>query len=364
MIVVKRLAALAAVFALVLGLAVPLHAQRVPEWMAKLSIHGYINQAYAISDDHPIFGIPTDGTTDYRDLALQFRYDADRKDIFVVQFRHQRFGDTAGSRDDDDVQLDWAFYQRNVSDRFSFKAGRIPLPLGIFNEAGGAATTSPFFRPPAEFYDRHYTSKTLEGALASVSLGKAAGWSFDVDGYAGQWVLDRWSDSAQVDAKNAYGAQLWAYTPLTGVRIGAGAYRCDVEPPAGTPVDYVMLHASVDADLDRWRLATEYLSGNLDTHGRYRAWYAQAGLQVTKQFSVHARGAVSRIELPPFNGHSLDTDLSEDLGLSLNYAVHPSLLLKLEGHTNDGLLRDDMPRNFYAAPANTRYLIASVVANF
>ena len=338
-----------------------LHAQRVPEWLSKVSIHGYVNQAYAVSDEHQIFGIPTDGTTDYRDLALQFRYDPDRKDAFVVQFRHQRFGESRPERDD--VELDWAFYQRNFSDRVSMKAGRIPLPLGIFNEAGGAAATSPFFRPPNEFYDRHYTSKTLEGVLTSVSLGDPAGWSFDADGYFGQWVLDQWSGDNKTDAKNAFGAQLWANTPITGVRFGAGAYRCDVEPPAGTPADYLMVHASVEADLDRWFLATEYLSGNLETHGRYRAWYAQAGLQLTSRLSVHARGSVSQYDLPS-NGHTLNVDLSEDLGVSVNYAVHPSLLFKLEGHTNDGLLREDIPRNLYAAPSRTRYLIASVVASF
>jgi hypothetical protein len=338
-----------------------LGAQEAPAW-SKFSIHGYINQAYAVSDEHPIFGIPTSGTTDYRDVALQFRYDPNRKNAVVVQFRHERLGEM--TRDDTDtVELAWAFYQRNFSDRLSVKAGRVPLPLGIFNEAGGAATTSPFFRPPNEFYDRHYTSKTLEGVLGSVTLGDPAGWSFDVDGYGGKWVLDQWTSDEHADATNAFGAQVWANTPLTGVRIGAGAYRCDVEATGAAPVDYLMLHASVDADLDRWRLATEYLSGNLERYGRYRAWYAQAGYEVTPRISVHARGSMARIEIP-INGHSVDSRLSEDLALSVNYAVHPSILLKLEGHTNDGLLREDIPRNFYGSPSRTRYLIASIAASF
>src|SRR5688500_10752776 len=159
-------------------LAIGAQAEPVPGWLSRVSFHGYVNQAYAVSEDHQIFGIPTNGTTDYRDLALQFRYDHDRKNSVVVQFRHERLGEL---RRDEDVQLDWAFYQHNFSERLSLKAGRVPLPLGIFNEAGGAATTSPFFRPPHEFYDRHYTSKTVEGVLTSVSLGQTGGWSFDID---------------------------------------------------------------------------------------------------------------------------------------------------------------------------------------
>lgn len=342
-------------------LSVPLQAQQVPDWLSRVSIHGYLSQAYAVSDNHQIFGIPTEGTTDYRDLALQFRYDQDRRNSFVVQLRQQRLGDSP--RDVEDVELDWAFYQRKISDRLSVKAGRIPLPLGIFNEAGGAATTSSFFRPPHEFYERRYTSKTLEGVLGSVALDGPGGWSFDVDGYFGQWALDQWNSSDQVDARDAWGGQVWANTPWPGVRVGGGAYRCKVEYSAAGPADYLMLHASIDADFDRWMVATEYLTGNLDFYGRYRAGYAQIGYQMTRRASVHVRGAVARINAP-IRGYSLNTNLSEDLGVAFNYAIRPTLILKLEGHTNEGLLREDTERNFFGPPSETRYLIASVVASF
>lgn len=339
-------------------------AQTVPGWLSKVSIHGYVSQAYAVSEDHPIHGIPTDGTTDYRDLALQFRYDQDRRNAVVVQFRHERFGEMR-NQDTGDVELDWAFYQHNFSDRLSLKAGRIPLPLGIFNEASGAATTSPFFRPSHEFYDRHYTSRTVEGVLTSASLGRAGGWSFDIDAYFGQWVLDQRDREERADAKNAWGGQIWANTPWTGVRIGGGAYRCEVETSADYrgEYDYIALHGSIDADFDRWRVATEIFSGNLTDYGRYRTWYAQVGFDVTKRISVHARGTVARIEVP-VNGHDVHARISDDFGLAVNYAVHPSLLLKLEGHTNEGLLREDVPFDIYAEPSKTRYWIASVVASF
>jgi hypothetical protein len=337
--------------------------QETADWLSRFSVHGYISQAYAVSEDHPIAGIPTAGTTDYRDLALQLRYDQDRKNAFVLQLRQERLGDSPRRRED--VELDWAFYQRNISDALSVKAGRIPLPLGIFNEAGGPATASPFFRPPSEFYERRYTSKTLEGVLGTLALDAPAGWSFDVDGYYGQWKVDYGDEGEQSDARNAWGGQVWANTPLPGVRIGGGAYRCDVEPPDGVTVDYLMLHASVEADLDRWRLASEYMSGNLDQRGRYRAWYLQAGYEVTRRLSVHARGAVARITTPVVD-YDYDTSakLSEDLALSINYALQPSIVFKLEGHTNQGFLREDRPQNLADPPSETRYLIASVVASF
>ena len=341
---------------------VPVVAQTAPGGTSPFSVHGYVSQAYAKSEDHQIFGIPPGGTADYRDLALQLRYDPNERNEFLVQFRHQRFGESP-RLDEKDVELDWAFYGHRFSDRFAVKAGRIPLPLGIFNEADGAAATSPFFRPPYEFYDRQYTSKTLDGALATVSLGKAAGWSFDVDAYGGRWALDQWGYQEDANATDAWGAQVWANSPIPGVRVGAGAYRCRVERATGSDADYLMLHASIDADLDRWRFATEYMSGNLDLYGRYRAAYAQAGYQFTRRVSLHGRASVARMRIP-INGHSIDPTLSRDLALSINYAPHPALLLKLEGHTNEGYLREDVPRNLYGNPSETRYFIASVVATF
>ena len=68
--------------------------------------------------------------------------------------------------------------------------------------------------------------------------------------------------------------------------------------------------------------------------------------------------------LVPINGHSIEADLSEDLGLAVNYALNPHVLFKLEGHTNDGLLMGDRPYDIYATPNRTRYLIASVTATF
>lgn len=352
-----RRLALAAVTCLLAGAA---RGEQVAGWLSRLSIHGYLSQAYAISDENQIFGIPTRGTAEYRDVALQFRYDANRKNSAVVQLRHARYGDSPRKRDD--VELDWAFYQHDFSDRFALKAGRIPLPLGIFNETGGPAGGSPFFRPPSEFYERRYSNKTLEGALASLTLGDAGRWSFDIDGYAGRWQVDS-GLTQRADARDAWGAQVWANTPWRGVRIGGGAYHCEVDPPARLPVDYLMMHASAEADLDRWRLASELIRGNLGTSGRYRAWYAQAGYELTPRLSVHARGAVARMH-GRSNGQTFDADLSEDLGLAVNFALHPHVLLKLEGHTNDGLRIEDEVFDRHTQPSRTRYMIASITATY
>ena len=352
-------------------LAPALEAQQPPRWLTRLSVHGYVTQAYGVSQDHQIFGIPTEGTSDLRDLALQFRYDQDPKNIFVVQFRQERLGESPVATLIDDIELDWAFYERKLNDSFSFKAGRIPLPLGIFNEARGVGTIFPFYRPALEFYEGQYTSKTIEGLLTSFSRQGAAGWSFEADAYYGQWTVVQRETISEMDARDALGAQLWVNTPIQGVRFGTGAYRCTVEQMQGPDADYVMVHGSVEADLDRWLFAAEYLKGELDGGSSYSAWYGQAGTYLTSRISVHARLSLADVSLPlvaakdyGWNTYGYRAQVSEDLGFAVNYAFHPSLVLKLEGHTNEGLLNEDNPHNIYGAPAKTRYLIASIAATF
>lgn len=344
-------------------IASPVAAQQLPRWLSRVSVHGYVSQAYGVSDEHQIFGIPTDGTSDLRDLALQFRYDQDPKNVFVVQFRQERLGESPMSQLIDDIELDWAFYERKVNDNFSFKAGRIPLPLGIFNEARGVGTIFPFYRPALEFYEGQYTSKTVEGVLGSVSKDLLGGWSLDGDAYYGQWVVYQRSTVTEVDAKDAWGGQLWLNTPLPGLRFGGGAYRCTVEQEGDWDADYIMAHASIEADLDRWLLAAEFLQGDLSVGRSYDAWYGQIGTYLTPRISVHARVSRANIRVPS-NGRPLDRSVSDDLGVAINYAFHPSLVLKVEGHTNEGLLNEEVPQSYYDAPGKTRYLIASIAATF
>ncbi len=55
----------------------------------RLSIHGYLTQGFAISDGGSLFGITEDGTTDYRNAALQFRYALSSNDNVTLQLSHR-----------------------------------------------------------------------------------------------------------------------------------------------------------------------------------------------------------------------------------------------------------------------------------
>ena len=131
-------------------------AQSVSE---RLGIHGYMTQAYGNATEYPIFGIPTAGTTDYRAAALQFRYAVTGADALVLQFSHRRLGVSAFSTIEDDVALDWGFYQRRIAGG-SVRVGKIPMhpstwwrPRSHGPEGNGGSPWSSRSRAPVKDHD-------------------------------------------------------------------------------------------------------------------------------------------------------------------------------------------------------------------
>src|SRR5262249_9505635 len=74
---------------------------------SKVSIHGYMSQAYAKTDGNEIAGITESGTADYRAAAIQVRAEITPQDSFAVQFSHERLGKTGLQAFQQDVALDW-----------------------------------------------------------------------------------------------------------------------------------------------------------------------------------------------------------------------------------------------------------------
>src|SRR5581483_31831 len=141
-----------AVFSLLTAFTSPSTAADFEGGDSKLAIHGFLSQAYGNASGGQIIGIPTDGTSDYRNAALQFRYTYTSKDAFVLQLSHTRFGLSALQNEIPDVQLNWVFYQKQLFDSTALKIGKFPVPLGIYNETLHVGTVLPFYRAPFMIY--------------------------------------------------------------------------------------------------------------------------------------------------------------------------------------------------------------------
>lgn len=333
----------------------------------KFQIHGFLTQAYAdasfaeggLTTPLPAeltLGIPEDGTTDYRFMALQFRYEITDRDIVIVQLSSRSLGNSPIEVVEDEIELDWAFYERRIGENTSIKVGRVQIPLGIFNEIRDVGTILPFYRPAFSFYSEgSFTSETVDGLALSHTFFSETEWPLDADVYYGEFdLIEATSGFAEApailaQAKDAYGAQLWLNTPILGLRFGAGFQQRDVTGglegvfrPVGGATEFDDYFFSIDGVFDKWVARAEWreIEGDIDSPlfgfvstATQTNYYIQAGYHFTDQFRLYGQAEFSDIENTSVAfTEPQEFDDRRDYGIAINYLFSPSVVLKLEYH--------------------------------
>lgn len=363
--------------------------------LAKLQVHGFLTQAWAEAEfvdggpsvNEIAIGIPERGTTSYRNLALQFRYDMSDKDVFVVQFSSRALGDSSIQIFENEIELDWAFYERRLTDVTSLKVGRVQIPLGIYNEIRDVGTLLPFYRPPYNFYkEGTFTNETVDGLSLSHEFFSTSDWGLEATVYAGEWKsvtvpINDPSSPQLDDVVDGYGYQLWLITPFSDFRIGTGLMSAR-QPGGAVPLEDPrrdIWTAAIDGTVGRFTLRAEYQYNDFTVlapigpiSGSFTNWYVQTGIRITEKFRIWGQLDVSDTEGScPCYTRSLKRRFREDLGVSLLYYFSPSILLKGEYHWTDeefsGLSFDPAVGLFtpFAIPAeNGNYTIISLSVSF
>jgi len=358
--------------------ASPAAAQGVP--LDRLSIHGFLTQAYGITDGHQFLGLPSYGTSDYRSAALLFRYDATDRDVFVVQFSHERLGLSPLSQFEPDVDLDWIFYEHRFGDRTLARVGKIRTPLGIYNEIRDVGTLLPLYRPPAMLYGEQVNrSETVDGVMIgqAVPLGD---WSLDLEAFFGSWEYTQVDLQTRAKVSRAFGSQLWVRTPVEGLRLGGGAMHMTVRnivgAPPGTRDNQFAWQAAVDGTFSRFFVRGEYfrLAFGHEADGITGAvpiYYAEAGLGVTDRLTLIGQAEFIDIAFEATYPMplSVDENVGRDFGLGIRYQPAPFLAFKIEGHRHRGYGIEDWGENGPPGPGsgeqpNVTYGLFSVSTSF
>lgn len=336
-------------------------------WKDKFQFHGFLTQAYAVADYtkggptpiEVILGIDEDGTADYRFLALQARFEASPKDLIVVQLSSRKLGNSPINKIEDDIELDWAFYQRRLTDNTNLKLGRIQIPLGIFNEIRDVGTILPFYRPPFNFYrEGSFTSETVDGALLHHTFFNESDWPLSVDGFYGEYELVEQAvfvpddPPAIAKAKNVRGMQIWLNTPYSGLRVGLGGQRRNISEgqegifrPFGGETKFKEWYASLELPTDKYIIRAEHrrLNGILDSpifkfasDATNNTSWVQFGYYFTEKIHAFAQWETSRVTQSSASfTHDVTTEDRTDVGISLNYRFTSNVVLKAEYHEVD-----------------------------
>jgi hypothetical protein len=303
----------------------------------KISIHGYLSQAYAQSDGNQFLGITKDGTADYRTAALQIRADVTQRDAFAVQFSHERFGNSPIQTQFADVDLDWIFYEHRFGEGTTVKVGKVQTPYGIYNEVRDVGTLLPFYRPSHNFYaDGAFSTETIDGIVLSHRFTFGS-WGLDGDLHYGNWeFLNKTNTGAYVTRRvdDSMGVQLWLQTPLSGLRIGAGAMDFQVQPTTATPTEqgWNTRFYSLDSQFGRVVLQAEYRTVDVVT-GDVNGGYVHLGVGLTEKLSAH--GQYDDMDLKTKVGVRVKFDMDHDEALGLKYDFTPAHVLKAEYHWNE-----------------------------
>jgi hypothetical protein len=359
--------------------ATPVVAQDLPD---KLTIHGYLTQAYAVSDSALSMGMPSEGTSDYRRMALLFRYDASMRDKFVIQLAHRRLGTSPIQAFESDVKLDWGFYEGRFGESTRLRVGRAPIPIGIYNETRYAGTVMPFYRAPFVNYNEgSWTAEAIDGVTLSHHFLSESPYSIEVTGYLGSYgYLESGTlfppgappmyTVARARADRAAGAWAWLDTPLEGLRFGGGYKHArnsgGLYKAAGETGSDEQYYLSVDGSFDKFFVRAESRHDRHDGGGRFDGAFAQAGVRVTRNIWINAQAEAGKAFLPatPFTPEKMVDDLHRDYALGVNYAFAANLILKLEGHRTRSY-NVDLPYTFFVAPPmKGGYLITSLSVSF
>ncbi len=339
--------------------------------------HAAINVGAGRSNDLPILGIPSYGTFDYRNAALQFRYKLDDRDQFVVQLLNRRIGTSPLQAALPDVAMQWAYWQRR-GDWGTLKVGRAPMPRGIFNEIRFVGTVLPFFRPSFEIYGEG--RETVDGAVYTYNHDLGGGYGLQLNGFLGSNEVRTQVITASGNSIRAFrgnqlkGGQVWLNIPTGETRVGGyfAAYRNDQPTTFGKRHEML---ASVESRIvPRTTLRAEGLRIYGTGPNQDRKSGAVSGVvNVSEKIDLMSEYSVTNnriFQSAPLT--NLDVIAVRDFAYGATYRIGGGALVRLERHEVSGYAFDQVVpfltsgagTTTVAPPTYGAYWLASFAVSF
>jgi hypothetical protein len=122
-----------------------------------IQVHGFLSQGFLHTSDNNLFGHSDDNiSVDFRELGLNTSW----RVLPELQLALQVVWRNAGQTDNQDLRIDYGVVNYNFfsseSTTLGVKAGRIPTPLGLYNETRDVASTRPsVLLPQSIYFDRN-----------------------------------------------------------------------------------------------------------------------------------------------------------------------------------------------------------------
>jgi hypothetical protein len=323
---------------------------------SSLRIHGFVSQGAMLTTKNDYL-VPdsTSGSFRLSEVGINFTKGLTDKLRVGVQLFAQNFG-WAGNFN---VKADWFYLDYRYNNWLGFRAGRMKIPFGMFNEVNDIDSARVPILLPQSVYPLQtraflfaQTGLELYGFVRSESLG-----ALDYRLYGGTIFLDPSSlippgSGLQVQFNVPYlagGRILWE-TPLEGLRIGGSLQVLRLDTTAFLPnamtgvienhtllwvgsAEYALGDMTLTAEYSRWHTKQESnLPGNTLSNVSERG-YGMCTYRATPWFHP---GIYYSALFPDVDNRKGRANMQHDVAAILRFDVTAHWIVKLEGHFMSG----------------------------
>lgn len=333
-----------------------------------LVIHGFFSQAYIDTTDNNFFGRSDGGTFDFRELGLNGYWQPHKN----LNFAAQVISRNAGRESNSDPRFDFALadlhYYLDFSTRVGARAGRIKIPLGLYNQTRDAPSARNGIFAPASVYFEQFRNALVSTDGISLYSDISRHWGdLNIEIYAGQsdpgeqemeYYAFKKPLPGYFDDASMQGAQILYESLGSGVRLALSYNRPSLDyvplvgfdPLQNGHIISDMLVYSGQYNAEYWTFTAEYLFmiNNVkgfgpafeDFRAKGESYYVQADYryQPDLTFSVRYGEQIvndkDRDGDKKFNPAHVGFGKSWMLGVRWDFA--PSWILRGEYHNTNG----------------------------
>ncbi len=339
-----------------------------------VDIHGFISQGFIMSDTYNYLTHNSkDGSFDYNEVGINFGKDLTDNLRVGMQFFSRDLGDVANNK----VTIDWAYGDYRLKDWFGIRAGRIKLPIGLYNETRDIDMLRTGIVMPQSLYNDLIRDTAIAangaGLYGNIDLSKAGSLDYQaisgvinpdnesgVKKYFDDSFAPELSLNGEMDTDIAYVGSLRWNTPLDGLLFGVSYLTMESENPVlvggaiSTTQEFStdILTLSVEYTWEDLVVAAEYQTFEVESYlpsldvrspNTSEGYYLSASYRFTELFSLGAHYSVYYADEDDKDGNKELTTKSDawekDLALSLRFDINEYMIFKVEGHSVDGTAR-------------------------
>jgi len=329
--------------------------------LENLQIHGFATQGFLYSSHNNYLTMKSsDSSLQWTEGALSVSDALSDKLRVGMQIHMYEMGQFGGPN----VLIDWASGDYRFDDRLGFRAGKVKVPFGLYNDSQDVDSLFLWVLLPQSLYpddNRDYDLAELGGQVyGGLDLGTKAGRvlyaghlgnnTLDAKGGYMQNLAEMGLTFASPPSGKVYGGDMRWLTPVRGLEVGASAanYTLDGTGPQGTfhlPGSIALVYY-IQWNRGKLHLAGEYYrdpitpsfntaDGILLVPQDGRAWYPMIRYDLTKKLQV---GSYYSYAVNKAADTSVPENYSKDWVVSGRYNFNSYFYGKLEGHFLHGTM--------------------------